>query len=111
MGKKIRLTESELINLIKKVISEQDGGPDSEILMALEDMGFAKKNCRNYETKSDKLAWEYCHNQRPYIIVSYPSPYDAIEIMDTKALKKIVTIQDPTAEDLEGAMRGYFAGN
>lgn len=111
MARKVRITESELIKLIQKVISEQSAGPDAEILAALEDMGFAKNNCRNYENKSEKLAWEYCHSQRPYVIVSYPSPYDALEILDTKNLKKIATIENPTAEDLEGAMKGYFASN
>ena len=85
----IKLTEKDLNRIIKKVISEQSSGPDAEILDALKDMGFAKNNCRNYENKSEELAFEYCHSQRPYVIVSYPSPYDALEILDTKNLKKI----------------------
>ena len=48
MGKKVRLTESELIKLIKRVVSEQLDQPDTEILSALEDMGFAKKYCKNF---------------------------------------------------------------
>lgn len=108
MGKKIRLTESELISLIKKVISEQDGGPDTEILMSLEDMGFDKKNCKNYIPKSEKLSWEYCHNQKPYIVVSYPSPYNVIEILDTKNMKRVETIENPNVVDLEATIKSYF---
>lgn len=108
MGNKIRLTESELIKLIKKVISEQEAGPDEDILMSLEDMGFGKSNCPKYDKSAEMLGWEYCHNQKPFIMVSYPKPYDSIEIMNLKDQKIIDTIDNPTAEELESVIKSIF---
>ena len=45
MKKVIHLNESELVQLIKKVISEQTDNP--EILKSILDMGFDKKYCPN----------------------------------------------------------------
>ena len=45
MKKVVHLNESELVQLIKKVISEQTDSP--EILKSILNMGFDKKYCPN----------------------------------------------------------------
>jgi hypothetical protein len=54
------------------------------------------------------LGWEYCHGKKPNILISYPKPYDAIEILDLKNQKIIDVIENPSAMDLESAVKMIF---
>lgn len=133
MSKIVRISEEKLINIINKAISEQkkrqeyerdmiefdniiesflneqeNGGPDPEILSSLEDMGFAKKYCKNYTVNSEKLSYEYCHKTNPHLIISYPNPYNVLEILDTKALKIVDKFVNPNAVDIEYTIKSYL---
>ena len=88
MTKVIRLTESQLIKLIKNVISEQArGGTDPEVLQAIADMNFTKDACRKEKISAPELVHEYCNTTYPNIIISYT--LDGLELLDRKNMKII----------------------
>jgi hypothetical protein len=117
MGKKIRLTETELINLIKRVIKEQPsigGISASELIASASDIGLSygmtpelSKSCEKefedyefvansfnwcrYDSKADKYAWDgnWAANQVK-TDVQTTSSQDLI----TPALKTISTAKD-----------------
>lgn len=72
MKKTVKLTESDLLRIIKRLVRENEGPQfNTEVLEALTDYGFAKKNCRNYDAKAESLSTQFCHRQNPYLIVLY----------------------------------------
>lgn len=72
MKKTVKLTESDLLRIIKRLVRENEGPQfNTEVLEALTDYGFAKKNCRNYDAKAESLSTQFCHKQNPYLIVLY----------------------------------------
>jgi|LakMenE01Jun11ns_1017448.scaffolds.fasta_scaffold9816937_3 hypothetical protein len=124
----IRLTETDIKNIVRRVISEQNapvknavkgyddlksavGGPDPEIVETLKDMGFEKQFCKNAKVNpmGIELSYEYCNKARPQILVSYPKPYDSAEVVDLINQKIIEIIDNVSPEKLESAMKGYFA--
>lgn len=107
MKKVIHLNESELVQLIKKVISEQTDNP--EILKSILDMGFDKKYCPNYKPESESLAFEYCHKNIPSLVISYRD--GGLEIVDLKKKKIINSWEVFKTEDLldlEGTVRSLM---
>lgn len=72
MKKTVKLTESDLLRIIKRLVRENEGPQfNTEVLEALTDYGFAKKNCRNYDERAESLSTQFCHKQNPYLIVLY----------------------------------------
>jgi hypothetical protein len=107
MKKVIHLNESELVQLIKKVISEQTDNP--EILKSILDMGFDKKYCPNYKPESESLAFEYCQKNIPSLVISYRD--GGLEIVDLKKKKIINSWEVFKTEDLldlEGTVRSLM---
>lgn len=107
MKKVVRLNESELVQLIKKVISEQNDNP--EILKSILDMGFGKKYCPNYKPESESLAFEYCHKNNPSLVISYRD--GGLEIVDLKKKKihnswEVFNTEDLL--DLEGTVKSLL---
>jgi len=96
MKKVVHLNESELVQLIKKVISEQTDSP--EILKSILNMGFDKKYCPNYKPESESLAFEYCHKNNPSLVISYRD--GGLEIVDLKKKKIINSWEVFKTEDL-----------
>ena len=96
MTKVIRLTESQLIKLIKNVISEQArGGTDPEVLQAIADMNFTKDACRKEKISAPELVHEYCNTTYPNIMISYT--LDGLELLDRKNMK-IIKVWEGFAE-------------
>lgn len=99
MKKVVRLTESQLIKLIKNVISEQArGGTDPEVLQAIADMKFTKDACRKEKISAPELVHEYCNTTYPNIMISYTS--DGLELLDTKNMKIIKVWEGFTEQDI-----------
>jgi len=107
MKKVVHLNESELVQLIKKVISEQSENP--EILKSILDMGFDKKYCPRYKPESESLAFEYCHKNNPSLVISYRD--GGLEILDLKN-KKIINAWEvfntDDLLDLEGTVKSLM---
>lgn len=96
MKKVVRLTESQLIKLIKNVISEQArGGTDPEVLQAIADMNFTKDACRKEKISAPELVYEYCNTTYPNIMISYT--LDGLELLDRKNMK-IIKVWEGFAE-------------
>lgn len=96
MKKVVRLTESQLIKLIKNVISEQArGGTDPEVLQAIADMNFTKDACRKEKISAPELVHEYCNTTYPNIMISYT--LDGLELLDRKNMK-IIKVWEGFAE-------------
>lgn len=107
MKKVVRLNESELVQLIKKVISEQTDNP--EVLKSILDMGFDKKYCPNYKPESESIAFEYCHKNNPSLVISYRD--GGLEIVDLKKKKihnswEVFNTEDLL--DLEGTVKSLL---
>jgi hypothetical protein len=99
MTKVIRLTESQLIKLIKNVISEQArGGTDPEVLQAIADMNFTKDACRKEKISAPELVHEYCNITYPNIMISYT--LDGLELLDRKNMKIIKVWEGFTEKDI-----------
>lgn len=99
MKKVVRLTESQLIKLIKNVISEQArGGTNPEVLQAIADMKFTKDACRKEKISAPELVHEYCNTTYPNIMISYTS--DGLELLDTKNMKIIKVWEGFTEQDI-----------
>ena len=99
MKKVVRLTESQLIKLIKNVISEQSrGGTDPEVLQAIADMNFTKDACRKEKISAPDLVHEYCNTTYPNIEISYT--IDGLELLNTKTMKIIKVWEGFTKEDI-----------
>lgn len=72
MKKTVKLTESDLLRIIKRLVRENEGPQfNDEVLEALTDYGFSKKNCKNYDAKAESLSHQWCHKQNPSLIVLY----------------------------------------
>ena len=99
MKKVVRLTESQLIKLIKNVISEQArGGTNPEVLQAIADMRFTKDACRKEKISAPELVHEYCNTTYPNIMISYTP--DGLELLDTKNMKIIKVWEGFTEQDI-----------
>ena len=99
MKKVIKLTESQLIKIVQKVISEQYGaGTDPEIIQAITDMNFTKQACRKEKISAPELSHEYCNTTYPNIMISYTS--DGLELLDRKNMKIIKVWEGFTKEDI-----------
>ena len=110
MDRRLLITEEEK-NSIRKMQLLEQVSPDPEIVETLKDMGFEKQFCKNAKSNpsSVQLSYEYCNKSRPQILVSYPKPYDSLEIVDLINERIIEVIDDVSPEKLESAMKGYFA--
>lgn len=110
MDKRLLITEEER-NSIRRMQLLEQVSPDPEIIETLKDMGFEKQFCKNAKANpsSVELSHEYCNKARPQVLVSYPKPYDAIEVLDLVNQKIIEIINSPTPDKLENTMKGYFA--
>lgn len=96
MKKVVRLTESQLIKLIKNVISEQArGGTDTKVLQAIANMKFTKDACRKEKISAPELVHEYCNTTYPNIMISYT--LDGLELLDRKNMK-IIKVWEGFAE-------------
>lgn len=110
MNNRLIISEEERSSIRRMQLLEQVG-PNPEIIETLKDMGFEKQFCKNAKANpmGIELSHEYCNKSRPQILVSYPKPYDSLEIVDLINQKIIEIIDMVTPEKLESAMRGYFA--
>lgn len=99
MKKVIRLTESQLIKLIKNVISEQSqAGKDPAVIQAISDMNFTKQACRKEPISAPDLMHEYCNTTYPNIVISYTN--DGLELLDLKNQKIIKVWEGFTEQDI-----------
>ena len=88
MKKVIKLTESDLYRIVKKVIAEQSSaGKDPVVLEAIANMNFTKQACKKEPISSFDLTYEYCNTTYPNIMISYTN--DGLELLDTKNQKII----------------------
>lgn len=77
----VRLTESQLYNIVKKVISEQNKNNDN-IISAIESLGFTKKACG----KTSDIGFEWCNVKKPHVIIQYRDGY--LQLLNLKTLEK-----------------------
>ena len=90
MKKTVKLTESDLLRIIKRLVRENEGPQfNSEVLEALTDYGFAKKNCKNYDARTESLSTQFCHKQNPNLIVLYDGV--GLELVNTNTEEIIKT--------------------
>ena len=89
MKKVIKLTESDLRRIVKKVISEQSRrGTNPAVLQAISNMNFTPEACPNKEKNSPlDLTHEFCNTTYPNILISYVA--DGLELLDLKTMKII----------------------
>ena len=72
--KVIKLKESDLRRIIKRIISDQKKvGTNQNILNALSEMSFEKQNCKGFNPETEELSYEFCNKTRPEIVVFYTS--------------------------------------
>jgi hypothetical protein len=87
--------------------------PDNEIVSTLKELGFEKRFCNKPSRGNHgdvEKGWEYCNEDKgdsPDILISYPSPYDSVMIVDMDNLKK-ETIDNVTPTDLEATLKRMF---
>lgn len=99
MKKVIKLTESDLYRIVKKVIAEQSSaGKDPVVLQTIADMNFTKQACKKEQISSFDLSYEYCNKTYPNIMISYTN--DGLELLDTKNQKIIKVWEGFTEENL-----------
>jgi hypothetical protein len=110
MNRKLIISEHERDSIRKMQLLEQVS-PDPEIVETLRDMGFEKQFCKSSKSNPSgiELSHEYCNKSRPQVLISYPKPYTAIEVLDLINQKIIEIIESPTPDKLENVMKGYFA--
>lgn len=90
MKKTVKLTESDLLRIIKRLVRENEGPQfNSEVLEALTDYGFSKKNCKNYDERAESLSTQFCHRQNPSLIVLYDGV--GLELVNTDTEEIIKT--------------------
>ena len=102
----------------KPFINEQSSmaQPDSEIISTLKELGFEKRFCAKPSRGNHgdlEKGWEYCNEKKdnsPDILISYPSPYDSIMIVDMNSLKKEL-LNNVTPSDLESTLKRMFPLN
>lgn len=101
MKKTIKLTESDLKRIIQRVIRENQSSPGNnpEILAAIKDYGFEKKNCENYQENTDKLSHQFCHSMNPKLIILYDSQ-GGLELLDTASEEILGSWDNFMVEDL-----------
>lgn len=113
--KRIRITESELIDLIKKSLEEQVSPVDEEILSSFADMGFEKKNCSNYKPESEALQFEFCHKSKPNLVILFnDGGLELLNIGGNKERKIIRTWDKFNSDDLidlEQTIKPIFSQN
>ena len=99
MKKVIKLTESQLIKIVQKVISEQSrSGTNPVILQAIADMNFTKQACRKEPISAPDLMHEFCNTTYPNIMISYLT--DGLELLDRKNMKIIKVWEGFTEQDI-----------
>lgn len=107
MKKVIKLTESDLRRIVRRVIAEQKrAGTDPVILEAIDNMNFKKEYCVNKGNEDVELSFEYCNKDYPHIMISYPS--EGLELLDIKNQKIIKIWEGFTRDDipeLEGQVK------
>jgi aspartyl/asparaginyl-tRNA synthetase len=77
----VKLTESDLRKIVKKVLKEQSN--NLEIVDAIETLGFQKKSCLNKKTD---FGFEWCHNKKPHIVIQYKDGY--LQLLNLKTYEK-----------------------
>lgn len=106
MKKVFRISEENLVRLIKRVISEQTN-PD--ILASLKEMGFGKENCPTYDPKSDKINFQYCHQKNPKIVIQYrDNGLEILDLMNEKILGSWENFNTDDIIDLESTVKNIF---
>lgn len=106
MKKVFRISEENLVRLIKRVISEQTN-PD--ILASLKEMGFGKENCPTYDPKSDKINFQYCHQKNPKIVIQYrDNGLELLDLMNEKILGSWENFNTDDIIDLESTVKNIF---
>lgn len=82
MKKVIKLTESDLRRIVRRVIAEQKrAGTNTEVLSSISSMNFAKENCKDVYKRGDiELSFDYCNKTYPNIVISYPQ--EGLEVLD-----------------------------
>jgi len=106
MKKVFRISEENLVRLIKRVISEQTN-PD--ILDSLKEMGFGKENCSTYDPKSDKINFQYCHQKNPKIVIQYrDNGLEILDLMNEKILGSWENFNTDDIIDLESTVKNIF---
>lgn len=80
--KVVRLTESQLYNIVKKVISEQNKN-DDKIISAFEGLGFTKAACGN---DAAEIGFEWCNVNKPHVIIQYRDGY--LQLLNLKTMDK-----------------------
>lgn len=110
MDRRLLITEEER-NSIRRMQLLEQVSPDPEVIETLKDMGFEKQFCKGAKANPSgiELSHEYCNKAKPQVLVSYPKPYNSIEVLDLINQKIIEIIDSPTPEKLENVMKGYFA--
>jgi len=100
MRKVIKLTESDLRRIVRRVIAEQGrSGTNPEVLDAIKSMNFAKEYCVRASDKGDiELSYDYCNKTYPHIMISYPT--EGLELLDIKTPKIIKTWEFFSEEDI-----------
>ena len=106
MKKVFRISEENLVRLIKRVISEQTN-PD--ILDSLKEMGFGKENCPTYDPKSDKINFQYCHKKNPKIVIQYrDNGLEILDLTNEKILGSWENFNTNDIIDLESTVKNLF---
>lgn len=104
--KVVKLTESDLRKIVKKVLKEQSN--NLEIVDAIETLGFHKNSCSD---KTSNIGFEWCHHNKPHVIIQYKNGY--LQLLNLKTLEKwpdkvfeIFTLED--LPDLEQSIKSMM---
>lgn len=104
--KVVKLTESDLRKIVKKVLKEQSN--NLEIVDAIETLGFHKKSCPD---KTSDIGFEWCHDKKPHVIIQYKDGY--LQLLNLKTLEKwpdevfeVFTLED--LPDLEQSIKSMM---